>query len=969
VTGPAVQARGMRRIALRINGRAREGRADPRRTLADFLRHDLGLTGTHLGCEHGVCGACTILWDGQPVRSCLTLAVQADGADLLTVEGLAPPDGPLSTLQEAFRDCHALQCGFCTPGILMTMAAFLGECPDPSEQQIREALSGNLCRCTGYVNIIAAVRLAADRMAAGVGGRGPGAGEGTKAGHAGRVVRTGGGGRLIGAAITRTEDDRLLRGLGKYLDDLDLPGALHVAFLRSPHAHAIVDAIDVSAARAFPGVVDVVTAADLGPANRPLPLTVPHPALRPARQTPLATDRVLYVGQPVAAVAAVDPYVAEDAVERIAVSYRPLPASLTTGPPLPGAPPVFPAAPDNVAAAVQSEVGDVEGALSAADVRVTERLVVRRGGGQSMEGRGVAAAMGPDGILTLWSSTQGPHVIQRGTAEVLDLPLRQVRVVCPDIGGGFGPKLYLYPEEVVVPFLARRLGRPVRWVEDRREHFLSSVHEGEQVHEIAIGLRRDGTIVALRDRFTAEAGADLPWGIVTPTLTAVSVPGPYRVPNYAFDLRVFYGNKVATAPVRGAGRPQASFVMDRILDRAAGALGMDPAELRRRNLIPPDAFPYPTGLIGRDGRALQYDSGNYPEQLRRALEAADYTGFREAQRRFRAQGRFVGIGIGFGVESTSLGPLEGATVRVEPSGRVHVLVGSSSQGQGHETAMAQICAEVLGVPMEAIRVTGGRTDDLPYGTGTFASRIGAVAGTAVALAAGAVRDKALTAAAALLEANRDDLVLEEGRVHVRGGPGKALTLGAIAHLLSGPFPGIKFEAPVSPGLEATEYFQPESPAYSASVQVATVEVDPELGAVHLLRHVVVHDCGRLINPLIVEGQVHGGMAHGLSDALFEELRWDAIGQPLATSYMEYLLPTACEMPERIAVDHVETPTPLNPLGVKGAGEGGTIGCAGAVAGAIEDALAPLSIRVREIPITPAKLHAWIAEVRARTSPA
>jgi CO/xanthine dehydrogenase Mo-binding subunit len=601
--------------------------------------------------------------------------------------------------------------------------------------------------------------------------------------------------------------------------------------------------------------------------------------------------------------------------------------------------------------------------MAAADVRVAERLVIRRGGGQSMEGRGVAAARGADGILTVWSSTQCPHVVQRGIAEMLDLPLRQVRVLCGDIGGGFGTKVYLYPEEIVVPLLALRTGRAVRWVEDRREHFLSSIHEGEQVHEVELGLRRDGTILALRDRFTAEAGADLPWGIVVPALTAQSMPGPYRVPNYAFDLRVYYLNKVAAAPVRGAGRPQAAFVMDRILDQAARALGMEPAELRRKNLIPADAFPYTTGLVGRDGLPLQYDSGNYPEQLRKLLTAAGDAGLRAEQERLRAAGRLVGIGIGFGVEATSLGPLEGATVRVEPSGQVHVIIGSSSQGQGHETTMAQLCAGVLGVPLEAVTVTTGRTDDLPYGTGTFASRIGAVAGTTVAMAASAVRAKAIAAAAHLLEASTDDLTVEDGKLHVRGAPGKAIALGEVARVLSGPFPGIKFGAPVSAGLEATEYFQPESPAYAASAHLAMVEVEPEEGAVRLLRHITVHDCGRLINPLIVEGQVHGGVAHGISDTLFEDLQWDASGQLLTTSYMDYLLPTACDVPW-ITVDHVETPTPLNPLGVKGAGEGGTIGSPSAIAGAVEDALEPLGVRVREVPIIPSKLRAWIADAQA-----
>jgi len=406
--------------------------------------------------------------------------------------------------------------------------------------------------------------------------------------------------------------------------------------------------------------------------------------------------------------------------------------------------------------------------------------------------------------------------------------------------------------------------------------------------------------------------------------------------------------------------------MERLLDRVARQLKIDPAEIRRRNFILPEEFPYSLGVVGRDGRPLVYDSGNYPELLRKALEHIGYERFREEQRRLREAGRYVGIGIGSGVESTSLGPLEGATVRVEPSGRVHVLIGSSSQGQGHETAMAQVCADALGVPLEAVVVTAGRTDAVPYGTGTFASRMGAVAGSAVLMAARAAREKALKAAAMLLEAAQEDLVLEGGRVFVRGMADKSLRLAEIARALSGPLPGIKFPLPMPVGLEATEYFQPESPAYSASVHVSVVEVDPEDGKVTLLRHVVVHDCGRLLNPLIVDGQLHGGVAHGISDTLFENMLWDEQGQPLATSYMDYLLPTATDMPEELVTDHVETPTPLNPLGIKGAGEGGTIACGAAISGAIEDALEPLDVLVREFPVMPEKLSAWIAKAQGRS---
>ena len=770
---------------------------------------------------------------------------------------------------------------------------------------------------------------------------------------------------FFGERIKRREDPRLLTGAGRYTADLAPAGTLHVAILRSPHAHARIRGIDVSAARAARGVALVATAADMGSAARPLPLLIPNPNLRPRMPGALAGGEVHFVGEPVAAVVAADRYAAEDAVDLILVDYEVLPAAADPLTALePGAPLVHEGLDSNLAARLQQSIGDADAAFRQAEVVVRDRFTVVRGGGASMEGRAILAQWDAKaGRLTVWASTQVPHLVRRVVADVLDLPEHDVRVTAPDVGGGFGAKLVCYAEDVLVPWLARRVGRPVLWAEDRMENLLTSVQERDQVHEAELALRRDGTILAMRNRFLLDTGAYVPWGVVLPTITATTGIGPYRIPHYKVDVQVVYTNRVPASVIRGAGRPQSTFVMDRLVDRAAEALGMGPAEIRFKNFIQPHEFPYRLGLIFRDGSEMVYDNGDYPAGLRKVLEMADYRGFRARQQQFRAEGRYVGLGISSYVEGTGMGPFEGATIQVDGKGKVQVSTGACPQGQGHETVLAQVCADELGVPMEDVRVTTGDTEAIGYGIGTFASRTAVVASAAVVTAAREVKAKAVALASHLLEAAREDVVFEGARLFVRGAPSRALTLGQVAAFAAGR-PGIAMPAGIQAGLYATHFFNPASLTYASGANVAIVEVDPDLGDVRLLRYCIVHDCGRVINPMLVEGQVHGGVTHGISTTFFEHPLFDAAGTPLATTFMDYLIPTAAEVPA-FEIAHIETPSPLNPAGVKGAGESGTIPTSAAIAAAVEDALKPLGVRINELPLAPQRLRALIAAARAR----
>jgi carbon-monoxide dehydrogenase large subunit len=760
--------------------------------------------------------------------------------------------------------------------------------------------------------------------------------------------------RLFGAKIRRREDARLVTGRGRYVADLRLPDMLHVAVLRSPHAHARIVKVEGADARRQPGVVHVVVPADVAALGR-LPLQVPHSSLvAPACPEILPQEIVSYAGQPVALVLADSAAQADDAREAFHVDYEPLAPVITLEDALRAdGPRVHPGG--NVAAKFTQHVGDVNGALARADVVLRERFHLHRGAGMAMETRAIAARWDADaGQMTVWSTTQAPQILRRFLARFLALPEHAVRVITQDIGGGFGPKAIVYAEDILIPLIARQLGRPVRWVETRREHLLAVTQERDQWHDVELGLARDGTIVALRDTFTHDSGAFVSWGIVVPLITSVSVPGPYRVPNFEVTFTAIYTNCVPVTPVRGAGRPQAVFVMERMLDLAAARLGIDRVEIRRRNLIQPHEFPYDVGLVSRDGGPRRYDSGNYPECLARVLDAVGWKDFAAAQDRARAEGRAIGIGLALFVEDTGLGPYEGIRVRVDRNGQVFVFSGASSQGQSHETTLAQIVADGLSVPFDQVIVVPGDTAGLPYGVGTFASRVAVLAGASAFQAAGEVRAKALQVAAGQLEVAVDDLVMEDGRIAVRGMPARGITLQETAVIASTPRPGFVLPGGMDPGLEASAYVPVSQSTYSSGAHAAVVEVDRDTGAVRILRYVVVDDCGTMINPMVVEGQVHGGVAHGIGNALLEEIVYDATGQLTTGTLMDYALPRADDVPS-FEVGHVVTPSPLNALGVKGAGEGGTLPAPAAIANAIADALAPLAVNLTEMPLTRERL--------------
>ena len=788
----------------------------------------------------------------------------------------------------------------------------------------------------------------------------------------------------IGAAIPRNEDPRLLRGLGCFVADVTPAGVLHAAGVRSPHARARIRSIDASRARAQRGVHLVLTAAELGALNQPTPLLIPHPELKhPRTPCPLAIDEVRYAGELVALVVADDRYLAQDAAQLVDIDYEPLPAVVeleTAG--ADRAPLVHADVPANRAARVVQRVGDPDAAFARAAHVFRERLAIERSCGSPLETRGVVAEYDMrTGMLRAWISTQAPLPIKNGLAGIFGLPEFKVEVIAPDVGGGFGTKIMLfYPEEILVPAAAIRLGRAVKWIETRAEHLTSSSQERGQIHDVEVAIDEAGRILALRDRFVHDAGAYTPYGIVVPLITATQLPGPYKLRHYDVEFEVRYTNKVMVTPYRGAGRPHGAFVVERMIGRIARELALEPSEVRRRNFIQPEEFPWDVGLTFQDGGPTRYDSGNYPAGLEMALERIGLSTFRAEQRAARAEGRYVGLGIACYVEGTGIGPYEGAHVRVEPSGSVYVATGLTTQGQGHQTTFAQIAADVLGCDPRDVTVVTGDTSRFNWGAGTFASRALVTAGNAVAAAAGKVRDKALRLAADLLEVAPHDLEIRDGAVSVTGLPDRQLTLGALATVanpiryaygkeaaeaalrLVKPRQGAVLRDGEEPGLEARGYYAPPHATFASGCHAAVVEVDVDTGIVRVLRYVVQHDCGRIVNPTIVEGQIHGGVAQGIGGALHEKLCFDAAGQPLTPTFMQFHIPTATEVPS-IDVVHLETLSPLNPLGVKGVGEAGAIPVPALVAEALEDALTPFGVRVREMPLTPERIRELIRTAR------
>ena len=775
---------------------------------------------------------------------------------------------------------------------------------------------------------------------------------------------------MVGARLARFEDPALLRGKGTFVGDITLPGMLEASFVRSPHPHAMVRSIDARAAREHPGVHAVLAHDDFQSVLATNHIPSDHRTWQfPETSKPVVIpkEEVCFAGEAVAMVLADSRYVAEDAAELVDVDYEPLPAVSDCREALEaGAPTVHAAAADNIVTEFYTEYGDCAAAFAGAAHTFRISLKQHRGGAHSIEARGVVAHYEPHtDVLTVWASTQTAHKIRNGLVELLGTDEHRVRVIVPDVGGAFGGKNLLYPEDAMACVASRILERPVRWIEDRREHFLAAIQERDQYWDIGIATDDDGRILGIEGTILHDQGAYTLLHLHVPHNSAIAVPGPYMVPSYRVFTRVIETNRVGTIPVRGAGYPEGNFAMERLLDEVARNLGIDRAEVRRRNLIPSQGMPYELPMQTRERTPIIYDSGDFPGCQARAVEAIDFDGFADRQARARAEGRYIGVGIANMIKVTGRGPFESGLVRVGRSGRVMIYTGAMAMGQGTKTTLAQICSEQLGVAPEDIMVVTADTAGVPHGIGGYGSRQTVTAGNAVHAAAITVRERMLEVASHMLEASGQDLELEAGEVRVRGAPGLSVSFGDIARALSG-VKGYDKPGGLNPSLESTVDYMPPDVTYGNACHAVEVEVDIGTGDVELLRYVVVNDSGRLINPMIVEGQIQGGVAHGIGNALFEWMGYDENAQPVITTFADYLLPSSTEVPN-IEIIHHEFPSTLNPLGVKGVGEAGTIPAAAAIASAVENALVPFSVRIGEAPISPMRIVELIDAAGAAAS--
>jgi len=744
--------------------------------------------------------------------------------------------------------------------------------------------------------------------------------------------------RWVGRPVLRREDERFLRGAGRFVGDVVFADELHVRFIRSHLASAAIEGIDADEALSMRGVVGVYNYRDfpMGPLPPFLWDTPPQalveavkPEMRPCHPPLLSSGRVTYVGQAVAVVVAESRYIAEDAVELVNVAYNEMPAVVSIEDSLRStAPVVHPGWDDNVAVQLKVIKGNPAAAFEAAEVVTRGRFEIQRQAGVPLEPRGAVAEYDTrSGRLTLWSSTQNVHPLKRALGRVSGLPSDRIRVIAPDVGGGFGVKGVLYPEDLIVGLLARRLQRPIKWIEDRMEHMLSATHARDQVHEIELALSASGRILALRDQFFVDCGAYNPLGLVIPYNTLSHLTGPYHITSMEVVATAVITNKVPTAPYRGAGRPEAVFALERAIERSARDLNLDPLEIRMRNLIRPEEMPNSANILYRDGNPLVLDSGDYPKTLAKAAELIQSPSSVAATTEARSRGLAVGIGYACYVEGTGIGPFEGAVVNVGADGKIVARTGASSQGQGHETVFAQICADQLGVPLSNVTIVAGDTDQIERGWGTVASRSAVVAGNAVADAAVALRGKCLKLGAAALASSVDDVELVGDEIRVAASPERVVALGALAEC------ALEAAEP----LEETSYYEPSTVTWSHGAHAVSVAIDEATGKISILRYVVVHDCGTVINPMIVEGQIHGAVAQGIGGALYEEILYDREGQLLNPTLAGYIVPSAVEIPDLI-VEHFESPSPLNRLGIKGMGEGGAVAPPAAIANAVDAAL-------------------------------
>ncbi|HVC34695.1 MAG TPA: molybdopterin cofactor-binding domain-containing protein [Chloroflexota bacterium] len=770
--------------------------------------------------------------------------------------------------------------------------------------------------------------------------------------------------KIFGAAVKRREDPRLITGRATYTDDVKLPNLAYVAFVRSPHAHARITRIDVSRAQSAPGVVAVVTGQDLvGKVNGiPTAWLIPNSDLKTPTHPAIAVDTVRYVGDAVAAVVAESRAAASDATELVDVEYDPLPVVVDQEKATqPGAPQLHPDVPNNVAFRWTAKGGDVDAAFRAAEVTIKQRLINQRLIPNAIETRNTVAQYNPGtGDLTVTITSQNPHIHRFLLSVILGLPEHRIRVVAPEVGGGFGSKIHCYPEEAVASFLAIQLDRPIKWTEDRRENYLATIHGRDHITDLELAAKRDGTILGIRGRTYANLGAYLSTaapGIPT-ILHGLMMTGPYQIAAQDYEVVGVFTNTTPVDAYRGAGRPEATYAVERLVDLLAAEIKLDPVEIRRKNFIPKSAFPHTVAS------GLVYDSGDYDAALDKALQMVNYQQFRSEQAAARQKGRYLGIGFSTYVEICGLGPSavagavgfqgglwDNANVRIHPSGKATVFTGTSPHGQGEETTFAQIVAEELGLPLDDIEVVHGDTARIAMGWGTYGSRSTAVGGSAMVLAARKVKEKARIIAAHLLEASPEDIEFVNGRFQVKGVPERSKSIQDIALMAN-----LAWNMPkgIEPGLEESSFFDPSNFVYPFGTHVAIVEIDPGTGVVKLVRYVAVDDCGIVINPKIVDGQVHGGVAQGVAQALWEAAVYDANGQLLTGSLMDYAIPTAEVLPS-IETARTETPSPVNPLGLKGVGETGTIASTPAVVNAVVDALAPLGVRHVDMPLTPEKI--------------
>jgi carbon-monoxide dehydrogenase large subunit len=773
----------------------------------------------------------------------------------------------------------------------------------------------------------------------------------------------------VHGAVRRVDDARLLRGQGRYVGDIRLPGQLEAAFLRSPYGHARLACLDASQALGLPGVKAVLTGDDTRSVSRPLRPRLGIPSFKECELPCLAVEKVRFQGQPVALLAAESRPLADDALERIEVEYEPLPAVVDARQAVEaGAPVLHEEWGDNVHVESSFSAGDVDAVFAEAPIQIARRFTTDRYTGVPMEPRAVLASFEPaTGELTVWSSTQVPHLLRTALADALGFPEHQLRVIAPDVGGGFGIKAVIYPEEIALALLAVRLGRPVRWLETRREHLLAATHARQQDLFVEAAASADGRLLGVRFDLVGDVGAYscYPFTSAIETLqTGRHLPGPYRFDTYAHRTRAVVTNKSPVGPCRAVSRPVGNLVMETLMDLIAEQTRLDPAEVRRRNLVQPEQFPYTS--VTRQ----VYDSGSYVEALDRVLEMIDYAGFRHQQREARERGRYLGIGLSSYVEQTAQGSAsfaargmdnlagyDSAIVRMEPSGHLVVAVGVSDHGQGHHTTLAQLAAQELGLPLQAIKVVHGDTAVCPYGMGTFTSRSAVCGGGAVVLASRKLKDKLLRIGGQLLEVAAEDLELAGARVRLRGAAsGPSVTLREVARVAYHDVS--KLPKGLEPRLEEAAQYDAGGGTYANAAHAAIVEVDPETGRFEFVRYCVVEDCGTMINSLIIDGQIHGAVAQGIGGAAYEQLVYGEAGQLLTGSFLDYAVPTARAIP-RLEVDHLVSPSPFTPLGIKGMGEGGTVSPGAVLACALSDALSPFGVRFTELPITPEKVLAAI----------